>query len=52
MFRRTDGHSGNKYLAFAPVEGYGEADDPSTPFGHVYGGVGTSAGVRAAAGSL
>jgi len=26
----------SKYLAFAPVEWYGEADDPSTPFGHVY----------------
>lgn len=26
----------SKYLAFAPVEWYGEAADPSTPFGHVY----------------
>ena len=26
----------SKYLAFAPVEWYGEADDASTPFGHVY----------------
>jgi len=26
----------SKYLAFAPVEWYGEAEDPSTPFGHVY----------------
>jgi len=26
----------SKYLTFAPVEWYGEADDPSTPFGHVY----------------
>jgi thiol-disulfide isomerase/thioredoxin len=25
-----------KYLAFVPVEWYGEATDPSTPFGHVY----------------
>jgi Domain of unknown function (DUF929) len=24
------------YLAFTPVEWYGEAADPSTPFGHVY----------------
>jgi hypothetical protein len=26
----------SKYLAFVPVEWYGEATDPSTPFGHVY----------------
>jgi hypothetical protein len=26
----------SKYLSFAPVEWYGEAADPSTPFGHVY----------------
>jgi hypothetical protein len=26
----------SKYLAFVPVEWYGEAIDPSTPFGHVY----------------
>jgi thiol-disulfide isomerase/thioredoxin len=26
----------SKYLAFVPVEWYGEAADPSTPFGHVY----------------
>ena len=26
----------SKYLAFAPVEWYGEKADPSTPFGHVY----------------
>jgi thiol-disulfide isomerase/thioredoxin len=26
----------SKYLAFAPVEWYGEAPDASTPFGHVY----------------
>jgi hypothetical protein len=26
----------SKYLSFVPVEWYGEADDPSTPFGHVY----------------
>ena len=26
----------SKYLSFAPVEWYGEADDASTPFGHVY----------------
>ena len=26
----------SKYLAFTPVEWYGEADDGSTPFGHVY----------------
>lgn len=26
----------SKYLAFTPVEWYGEAADPSTPFGHVY----------------
>jgi thiol-disulfide isomerase/thioredoxin len=29
-------HYTSKYLAFAPVEWYGEADDPSTPFGHAY----------------
>jgi hypothetical protein len=26
----------SKYLAFAPVEWYGEKTDPHTPFGHVY----------------
>jgi len=26
----------SKYVAFVPVEWYGEASDPSTPFGHVY----------------
>ena len=26
----------SKYLAFDPVEWFGEATDPSTPFGHVY----------------
>jgi Domain of unknown function (DUF929) len=26
----------SKYLSFDPVEWYGEADDASTPFGHVY----------------
>jgi hypothetical protein len=26
----------SKYLTFTPVEWYGEADDASTPFGHVY----------------
>jgi thiol-disulfide isomerase/thioredoxin len=26
----------SKYLTFSPVEWFGEADDPSTPFGHVY----------------
>ena len=26
----------SKYLAFVPVEWFGEAGDPSTPFGHVY----------------
>jgi Domain of unknown function (DUF929) len=26
----------SKYLAFVPVEWYGEAADPSTPFGHAY----------------
>jgi hypothetical protein len=26
----------SKYLAFAPVEWYGEKPDPHTPFGHVY----------------
>jgi hypothetical protein len=26
----------SKYLTFTPVEWYGEADDSSTPFGHVY----------------
>jgi len=26
----------SKYLAFTPVEWFGEAADPSTPFGHVY----------------
>jgi hypothetical protein len=26
----------SKYLAFAPVEWYGEKPDPSTPFGHAY----------------
>jgi thiol-disulfide isomerase/thioredoxin len=26
----------SKYLAFVPVESYGEAEDSSTPFGHVY----------------
>jgi hypothetical protein len=26
----------SKYLAFVPVEWFGEATDPSTPFGHVY----------------
>ena len=26
----------SKYLAFVPVEWFGEAADPSTPFGHVY----------------
>jgi hypothetical protein len=26
----------SRYLAFVPVEWYGEAADPSTPFGHVY----------------
>ena len=31
-------HSGytSKYLAFSPVEWFGEATDPSTAFGHVY----------------
>jgi len=26
----------SKYLAFVPVEWFGEASDPSTPFGHAY----------------
>lgn len=26
----------SRYLRFSPVEWYGEADDPTTPFGHVY----------------
>jgi Domain of unknown function (DUF929) len=26
----------SKYVSFTPVEWYGEADDPSTPFQHVY----------------
>jgi hypothetical protein len=26
----------SKYVAFVPVEVYGEASDPATPFGHVY----------------
>jgi thiol-disulfide isomerase/thioredoxin len=26
----------SRYVAFVPVEWYGEAADPSTPFGHVY----------------
>ena len=26
----------SKYVAFSPVEWYGEAEDASTPFGHVY----------------
>ncbi len=26
----------SKYLAFVPVEWYGERPDPSTPFGHAY----------------
>jgi thiol-disulfide isomerase/thioredoxin len=26
----------SKYVSFTPVEWYGEADDASTPFGHVY----------------
>lgn len=26
----------SRYLSFVPVEWYGEATDPSTPFGHVY----------------
>jgi hypothetical protein len=26
----------SKYLAFVPVEWYGEKEDPATPFGHVY----------------
>jgi Domain of unknown function (DUF929) len=26
----------SRYAAFVPVEWYGEASDPSTPFGHVY----------------
>lgn len=26
----------SKYVAFSPVEWYGEAEDPSTPFGHTY----------------
>jgi thiol-disulfide isomerase/thioredoxin len=26
----------SKYVAFTPVEWYGEQDDPNTPFGHVY----------------
>jgi hypothetical protein len=26
----------SKYVAFVPVEWYGEAADPNTPFGHVY----------------
>ena len=26
----------SKYLTFSPVEWYGEADDATTPFGHVY----------------
>jgi hypothetical protein len=29
-------HYASKYLAFVPVEWYGEGLDPSTPFGHVY----------------
>ena len=29
-------HYTSKYLAFDPVEWFGEAADPSTPFGHVY----------------
>jgi hypothetical protein len=29
-------HYGSKYLAFMPVEWYGEKTDPRTPFGHVY----------------
>lgn len=26
----------SSYVSFVPVEWYGEADDPTTPFGHVY----------------
>jgi hypothetical protein len=29
-------HYSSRYLAFVPVEWFGEAADPSTPFGHVY----------------
>jgi len=29
-------HYSSKYLAFVPVEWFGEAADPSTPFGHAY----------------
>ena len=29
-------HYTSKYLAFVPVEWYGEKTDPHTPFGHVY----------------
>ncbi len=32
----ADAHYTSKYLAFVPVEWFGEAADPSTPFGHVY----------------
>jgi hypothetical protein len=29
-------HYSSRYLAFVPVEWFGQADDPSTPFGHAY----------------
>ena len=29
-------HYSSRYLAFVPVEWFGEAADPSTPFGHAY----------------
>jgi hypothetical protein len=31
-----ESHYSSKYLAFMPVEWYGEKTDPRTPFGHVY----------------
>jgi hypothetical protein len=31
-----DARYSSKYLAFVPVEWFGQAADPSTPFGHVY----------------
>jgi hypothetical protein len=32
----TDSSYTSRYLSFTPVEWYGEAEDASTPFGHVY----------------
>jgi hypothetical protein len=32
----ANAHYTSKYLAFVPVEWFGEAADPSTPFGHAY----------------